>query len=88
MQNCELKKPSVFMDNFCLDGQISALWILLCAAMDFLAEFFGGRFSVAFAVHTTKLRGTIRWKNSVKTFRFAVRFLVRFFGTFFGAFFR
>ena len=65
---------------------------LLCAAMDFVAEFLGGRFLVAFTVltaekHTPKIRGKMRWKDSVKTFRFSVRFSVHFSVRFFGAFF-
>ena len=51
--------------------------------MDFLAEFFGGRFSVAFTVltaekHTPNIWGKIRWKISVKHSFFLVRFAVRF----------
>ena len=92
MQNCELKKFSVFRDNFCFSkGHVERLPPLphrhsgFCSvpAMDFLAEFFGGRFSVAFTVltaekHTPKIRRKIRWKNSAKSCHFSVRFSVRF----------
>ena len=56
MQNCELKKFSVFRDNLCFsNGHVERLPPLphrhsgfaLDFALDFLAEFFGGRFSVA-----------------------------------------
>ena len=54
-----------------------ALWILLCAVMDFL--FFGGRFSVAFTVPTaekhTENSGKIRWKHSI--FRYVFRCVLR-----------
>ena len=61
---------------------IDTLDFALCR-MDFLAECFRGRFSVALTVltaekHTLKIRGKIRWENSVKTFRSSVHFLVRF----------
>ena len=41
-----------------------ALWVLLCAVMDFLAEFFGVRVSVAFAVLTAEQgKPKILWEN-------------------------
>ena len=92
VQNCELKKFSVFRDNYCISkGHVERLpplphrqsGFLLGAAMDFLAEYFGGRLSVACTAltaekYTPKIRAKIRWKNSVKTFRFSVRFSVHF----------
>ena len=94
VQNCKLKKLSVFQDNFCLsDGHIILLrgsQACLIGTLNFalcrdgvLAEFFGGRFSVAFAVltaekYTPKIRGKFLWKNSMKTFRFLECFSVRF----------
>ena len=46
VQNCELKKFSVFRVIFEVSSSAtSALWISLCVVMDFLAEVFGGRSS-------------------------------------------
>ena len=56
--------------------------------MDFLAEFFGGRFSVAFTVLTAEnTHRKFGWKNPVENFGENIPFFGAFFGTFFGAFF-
>ena len=75
MQNCELKTFLGCQGNY-------PVWLLVCAVIDFPAEFIRGRFSVAFAVltaekHAPKIR-EISVEHLVRTFCFSVRFSVHF----------